>query len=112
MKRLVSYLSKLVTQIQPDLCNTSTIYTPIPHYNLGNKLKDLGRLDEALTSYTKAILLRPDIAYSHYNLGNTLKDLRKLDKAEAIHNKAIALKPDFANAYWNLHGIQKTIKNA
>jgi tetratricopeptide (TPR) repeat protein len=32
------------------------------HSNLGNTLKELGRLDEALASYTQAITLKPDYA--------------------------------------------------
>jgi Flp pilus assembly protein TadD len=44
------------------------------HSNLGNTLKELGRLDEALASYRQAIALKPDYAEAHYNLGNTLKN--------------------------------------
>jgi len=72
------------------------------HNNLGNTLKELGRLDEAEASYTIAIALKPDFAEAHNNLGNTLKELGRLDEAEASYTKAIALKPDFAEAYNNL----------
>jgi Flp pilus assembly protein TadD len=42
------------------------------HNNLGNTLKELGRLDEAEASYNQAIALKPDYAEAHRNLGNTL----------------------------------------
>ena len=72
------------------------------HYNMGNTLKELGRLEEAEASYTQAIALKSDFAEAHYNLGNTLKELGRLEEAEAICRKAIALKPDFAEARSNL----------
>jgi tetratricopeptide (TPR) repeat protein len=72
------------------------------HNNLGNTLKELGRLDEAEASYTKAIALKPDFAEAHNNLGITLKELGRLDEAEASYTKAIALKSDFAEAHSNL----------
>jgi tetratricopeptide (TPR) repeat protein len=82
------------------------------HNNLGNMLKELGRLDEAEASYTIAIALKPDFAEAHNNLGITLKELGRLDEAETSYTQAIALKPDYAVAFWNLHGIQKTIQGA
>ena len=45
------------------------------HYNLGNTLKEQGRLDEAEASYGQAIALKLDYAEAHNNLGNTLKEL-------------------------------------
>jgi Flp pilus assembly protein TadD len=50
------------------------------HSNLGNTLKELGRLDEAEASYNQAIALKPDYAEAHSNLGNTLKELGRLDE--------------------------------
>ena len=71
-------------------------------YNLGNTLKELGKLDEALASYTQAIALKPDFAEAHYNLGNTLKELGRLDEALDSYTQAIVLKPDYAEAHSNL----------
>ena len=48
------------------------------HNNLGNTLKELGRLDEAEASYRQAITLKPDYAEAHNNLGNTLNRTRKI----------------------------------
>jgi predicted O-linked N-acetylglucosamine transferase (SPINDLY family) len=62
----------------------------------------LGRLDEAVTSFHKALNIQPDYANAHYNLGNALQDLGKLDEAVASFHKALAIKPDYAKADSNL----------
>ena len=72
------------------------------HYNLGNTLKELERLDEAEASYTQAIALKPNYAEAHSNLGVILKELGRLDEAEASYKKGIAFKPDLADAHYNL----------
>ena len=77
------------------------------HNNLGNTLKELGRLDEALASYTQTIALKPDLAEVHSNLGSTLYELGRLDEALASYNQAIALKPDYAEAHGNLGNTLK-----
>lgn len=59
-----------------------TIYPadPATHFNLANALKDMGRLDDALTSYNKAISLNPDYAEAYSNRGIVLKGLEILAK--------------------------------
>lgn len=42
------------------------------HYNLGVALKSLGRLDEAVASYRRAVSLKPDYVEAHSNLLFTL----------------------------------------
>jgi tetratricopeptide (TPR) repeat protein len=69
---------------------------------LGNILRELGRLEDAETSFKKAIAIKPDLAEAHYNLGITLKELGKLGDAETSFKKAIAIKPDLAEAHCNL----------
>ena len=75
------------------------------HYNLGDALKELGRLDEAEASFRQAITLEPDLAHAHSNLGITLEELGRLDEAETSYNQAIAFKPDYAEAHSNLGKI-------
>ena len=72
------------------------------HNNLGNTLKELGRLKEAESSYNKAIALMPNYAEAYCNLGITLHGLGRLDKSEESYNQAIALKPELAEAHINL----------
>ena len=75
---------------------------PTAHNNLGNALKDQGKLDEAVACYRRALELKPDFAEAHNNLGNALKDQGKLDEAIACYRRALELKPDYAEAHSNL----------
>ena len=72
------------------------------HNNLGNALKKLGKLDEAIVSYHKALAIAPEYAGAHNNLGNGLQDQGKLDEAIASFRTALTIKPDFADAHYNL----------
>ncbi|MDB5400686.1 MAG: hypothetical protein JWQ55_2704 [Rhodopila sp.] len=72
------------------------------HSNLGNALKQLGRLDQAAAAYRGALGLMPNFMEAHYNLGNTFREQGRLDDAVACYRKALALKPDFAEAHNNL----------
>ncbi len=73
----------------------------LAHNNLGNGLRDLNRLEDALASYDKAIALKPDFAEAYSNRGNALQELQRPEDALASCDKAIALKPDDAEANSN-----------
>ena len=75
------------------------------HFNLGNTLKDLERLEEAEASYKKSIELKQDYANAYNNLGVTLQKLGRLEEAEASCKKAITLNPDLDAAYNNLGSV-------
>ena len=79
------------------------------HNNLGNALKEQGKLDEAVACYRRALELKPDFAEAHNNLGIALKDQGKLDEAVACYRRALELKPDFAEAHDNLGGALEEI---
>src|SRR5258708_2034816 len=46
---------------------------PIYHANLGNVLKDAGRLTDAIAAYRRALALHPGYAEIHNNLGYVLQ---------------------------------------
>ena len=71
------------------------------HNNLGNALKTLGRMEEALASYDQALALQPDYAEACNNRGLVLKGLNRLEAAVASFDQAIALRPDYADAHSN-----------
>ncbi|ABI85713.1 tetratricopeptide repeat family protein [Burkholderia ambifaria AMMD] len=73
--------------------------------NLGNMLRECGRLDDAIAHYRRAVALRPDYPEAHNNLGNALRDAR--DPAEAMRScsRAIELRPGYAEAYNNLGNV-------
>ena len=70
--------------------------------NLGNAFRDLGKLDDAATSYHKALDIHPNYVEAHFNLGNVLQDLRQLDEAVVSYQRALAIQPDYVDAYNNL----------
>ena len=72
------------------------------HNDLGAVLQDLGKLDEAVASYHKALALKPDYAEAHNNLGNAFRGLGKLEEAATSYHKALAITPDSADAHNNL----------
>jgi tetratricopeptide (TPR) repeat protein len=74
----------------------------IAQNNLGNALLKLGREDEAVAHFQKALELNPDFAEAHNNLGNFLFQKGDVDEAMARYQKALELKPDYAIARYNL----------
>ena len=76
--------------------NSVTVYNLIGAANQG-----LGKLDEAIAAFNKAIKIKPDYAQAYYNMGIAFKDQGKLKEAVETHNKAISLQLDYAEAYNN-----------
>ena len=82
------------TQLSPD--------DAVSHNNLGNALAQIGRADEAVSSYRHALALMPQFPEAHNNLGNVLVDLGRLDEALASYRQAIRIKPDYPEGHDNL----------
>jgi protein O-GlcNAc transferase len=72
-------------------------------------LSDLGRFQEALSSYDKALAIRPAHAETLYNSGVVLAALHRLMEARARYDRALALKPDFTDALYNRGVVLRTI---
>lgn len=72
-------------------------------------MSPLGRLHDALTSYHKALTIKPDSAETHNNLGNAFQDLGKLDEAVESLHKSLAIKPDYVEAHYNLGNVLKDL---
>jgi len=70
---------------------------------------DLGRLEEALASFDRALVLRPDYPEACNNRGNTLRELGRLDEALAAYDRALALKPDHASAWSNRGNVLRDL---
>ena len=69
------------------------------HNNLGNALKELGKLKEAAISYRQAIKIKPDYTKAHFNLGNILNDFGKFKEAIPGLLLALKIKPNFNDAH-------------
>jgi tetratricopeptide (TPR) repeat protein len=67
----------------------------------GIAFQHLGRFDEALTDYTKAIELNPNNFWHWYNRGNAYRKLNLPRKALPDYTKAVELEPKFAQAWYN-----------
>jgi predicted O-linked N-acetylglucosamine transferase (SPINDLY family) len=73
---------------------------PEAHYNRGNMLARMYRLEEALASYRQAIKLAPGYVDALHNLANTLRSARQPELALEAFSAAIKLKPS-ADLYAN-----------
>lgn len=69
--------------------------------NKGNVLKDLGRMEEALSCYRQTLCFEPSFALGTYNLGNTYKELGADLEALRYFKRALCLDPKLASAGWN-----------
>lgn len=69
---------------------------------LGASLHALGRRQEAVTAYRRALEIEPDNPEGHNNLGNVLRELDRQDEAAGHHARAIELKPGLLEAHYNL----------
>ena len=76
------------------------------HYNLGNSLKKLNKLNEAIHSYDNAINIKKDYEF-YFNRGYVLNEIGQIDSAIDSYNEAIKIKPDYAEAFYNIGIIFK-----
>ncbi|MGO8754350.1 MAG: tetratricopeptide repeat protein [Gallionellaceae bacterium] len=77
------------------------------HFDLGNELHSQGRLDEAIGSYQKAALIKPDFFGAYINLGLAYQAQGKLNASVENYRKAVALNPNNADACFNLANALK-----
>src|SRR5262249_30314880 len=55
---------------------------------LGNSLRKLGRLEDAVNAYKRAVAINPSIGHRG-NLGATLREVGRLDEAEEVFRGAV-----------------------
>ena len=72
------------------------------HANLGESLRTIQRLDQALDHLRKAAALDPSDVQAWNSLGLVAFDCRRFAAAERAYREAIRLKPRFVHAYINL----------
>jgi Tfp pilus assembly protein PilF len=73
-----------------------------PHYNLGNVYAQKGMLDEAISAYKQALVIRPRYAEVHHNLGLAYQNKGMLDEAISAYKRTLSISPRYAGAYNNL----------
>jgi len=100
-------------------------YKARPHINLGEAYAEKGRLNDAISEYKQALVIKPRFAEAHnnlgdaytkkgrldeairyakahYNLGVAYFKWGKLDEAIAEYRQALTIKPRYAEAHNNL----------
>ena len=85
----------------------STRIMSAAHINLGTTLKELGRRDEAETSYRRALLIRPDYAEAYYNLGNLHVDSGQFSEADTFTGKRLSSSPSCPKPGPHLPALRK-----
>jgi tetratricopeptide (TPR) repeat protein len=76
------------------------------HFNLGNVLRELGRLAEATAAFAKAAALDPEMAEAWFNLAGLAEVERKHVDAARRYRRALAIDPDYADALFNLARLE------
>ncbi len=71
----------------------------VTEQNIGNELRDQGRIEEAAAHYEKSLEYLPNYALAHNGLGLVLRDQGRNDLAKARFTRAIELQPDYAEPY-------------
>ena len=78
-------------------------------YILGVLYARLGRHEQAIESYQKALQIKPGHADAHNNLANALREFGRLEDAIESFNRALQIKPDYPEAHFNLgNALKKT----
>ncbi len=69
--------------------------------NLGNALRDVGRLDDAVAIYRRALKIKPNFSAAYNNLGLAQGRMGSFGDALESYRHAVSVNPDFADAYNN-----------
>lgn len=68
---------------------------------LGEALFAVGKNEESLSAFQKALEIEPDNAIARYNYGSVLQELKQYEQAVKEYDKAVALDPGLAKALNN-----------
>ena len=84
--------------------DADTLYTAKPnlaeaHNNLGIVFKELGKFNESIDSYQRAIQIKSDYAEAFKNIGNVLIMTNKVDEAISNYEKAIKINTNFIKTF-------------
>jgi tetratricopeptide (TPR) repeat protein len=66
---------------------------PTIRYNVANRLRDRGKLDDAIALYQIALRIEPDYAAAHGNLASALRAQNKREQALHHYRRALEIDP-------------------
>ncbi len=72
------------------------------HNNVGNILREMGKMEAAIGAYLRAARLQPDNAVPHFNLAQALQAAGRFEEALAAYGKALLAKPDYFEVLANV----------
>jgi tetratricopeptide (TPR) repeat protein len=72
---------------------------------------ELGRYEDAMNAFKKAIEMRPGFAVSYIGLGRCYHKMRRIDEAEQMLKKGIELDPGSASSYLDLGQLYSEISS-
>lgn len=79
------------------------------HNRLGVALARLGRTEEALAAFQRAVALDANQPSAWTNLGNAYQELGRLDEAREAYERALDLDPDHPLAHHNLGALLRKL---
>lgn len=84
-----------------------TKYAPSPdaYINLGSSYFNMGKKEEAINAFKKALELKPDSFDAVIRIADAYFNLNDGENASIFYKKAMGMKPDFAGSYMNLGNI-------
>jgi tetratricopeptide (TPR) repeat protein len=80
------------------------------YFNRGNEHEQKGRLDEAISDFSKGLKINPKDSRTYSNRGNIYRQKGQYDQAISDFNKALEINPKDTVAYNNLAWILATAK--
>ena len=81
------------------------------HNNRGNALRELGRHDDALAAFDRALALKPDYAEAHNNRGNTLLELNRRPRRSPVTSARWRSSPT-SSMHWSIAAMRCAISAA
>ena len=75
------------------------------HFDLGNLLRQQGRIGEAIRAFQRATRLRPEFASAYNNIGSLFQIEGRIDAAMACIRRSLEIDPSSADAHFNLGSL-------
>ncbi len=98
------------TDIYPEvvkkLSEALHIHPSVLHNNMGSVLAKRGKLPEAITHFSKALIIDPKNADTHFNMGALMNIQKHSDKAIYHFSRAIQTDPNYVKAHSALGNIR------